>query len=114
MTCRRARRPSRIFPLCARRRVQCRLQFDVERARTDPGAVHRTQRLNIADGIEAEAARDAGFYQVDNVGNCSFRAIRLDKIEVALAPRLAQIGEDAADHGTDADGAGRMDYIGHG
>ena len=87
--------PAESFDLALAGRIQCRLQFDVERARTDPAPVHRTQNLDIADGIEAEAARDAGFYQLDNAGNCRFRIICLDKIEVTLALWPTQIGKDA-------------------
>src|SRR5262249_18272707 len=87
--------PAESFDLAFARRIQCRLQFDVERARTNAAPVHRTQHLDIADGIEAEAARDAGSYQLDNAGNRGFRTIRIDKIEVTLALWLAQIGKNA-------------------
>src|SRR6266568_2594921 len=81
--------PAESFDFSFAGRIQGRLQFDVERARTDAAPVHRAQHLYIPDGIEAEATRDASFYQLDNAGNCSFRIIRLDKIEVTLARPIA-------------------------
>jgi len=41
------------------------LQFHVERAGADTAAVHRAQHLDVADGIKAEALRDAGLYQFE-------------------------------------------------
>src|SRR5262249_17306630 len=87
--------PAESLDLTFAGRIQCRLQFDVERARTDAAPVHRAQHLDILDGIEAEAARNPGFYQLHNAGNGGFRIVRLDEIEVALALWLAYIGKDA-------------------
>jgi hypothetical protein len=39
------------------RRIQCGLQFDVERMCSAADAVHRAENLDIADWIETEAAR---------------------------------------------------------
>src|SRR5262249_9661657 len=87
--------PAESLDLTFAGRIQGRLQFDVERPRTNAAAVHGTQHLDIADGGQAEAARDAGFYQLDKAENGGLRTIRLDKIEVTLALWLAQIGKNA-------------------
>ena len=73
------------------RRIQCRLEFNVEGTCSDAAAVHRAQNLDIADWIETKAVRDAGFDQLDNARNRSLGIISLDKIEVALGFRFAKI-----------------------
>src|SRR5262249_1661522 len=54
--------PAESFDLAFAGRIQVPLQFDVACGRASPASVHRGQHLDIADGIEAEAARDAGSY----------------------------------------------------
>src|SRR6266516_2485009 len=62
-----------------------------ERAPTPPRFIgHRTW----ISRIEAEATRDASFYQLHDAGNCSFGIICLNKIEVAFALWSTQIGKD--------------------
>src|SRR6266516_2356529 len=87
--------PAESLDLTFAGRIQSRLQFDVERTRTNPAPIHWAQHLDIPDGIKAESTRDAGFHQVDNAGNCGFNIIRLDKIEVTLALWFTQIGKNA-------------------
>src|SRR5262249_39802358 len=53
-------------------RIQGRLQFDIQGARTNAAPVHGTQHLDILDGVQAEAARNPGSYQLDNAGNGGF------------------------------------------
>ena len=72
------------------------LQFDVERAGADAAAVHRAQHLDVADGIETEALRDAGLYQFDE---CAARRSQgssaWHKVEVAVALGPGKIRNDA-------------------
>ena len=42
------------------------LKFDVERSGADTAAIHRAENLNIANGVESESSRDAGFHQFDD------------------------------------------------
>src|SRR5256714_14021413 len=68
--------------------------FDVDGACSDAASVHRAENLDIADWIETEAARDAGFDQLDDARNRGLGIVSLDKIEVALGFRSAKIGND--------------------
>src|SRR5581483_9317158 len=67
----------------------------VEGACSDTTSVHRAENLDIADWIEAEAARDAGLDQLDDARNRGLGIISLDKIEVALGFGFAEIRHDA-------------------
>ena len=67
--------------------IQRRLQFDVERARTDAAAVHRAQNLDVANGIEAEALGDPCLHQLDDALHGGFRVVRLHEVEVAIRCR---------------------------
>ena len=78
--------PAKSLDLAIARRIQCGLQFDVEGVCSDAAAVHRTENLDIADWIETEAARDAGFDQLDDARNRGLG----DKIEVALGLGFAK------------------------
>ena len=65
-----------------------RVSFIFIHLEADAAAVHRAENLDIADGIQTEAARDAGFDQLDDARNCGLGIISLDKIEVALLRHL--------------------------
>jgi hypothetical protein len=56
----------------------------------DAAAVHRAENLDIADWIETEAARNAGFNQLDDARNRGLGIVSLDKIEVALGIGFAK------------------------
>src|SRR5712671_2824091 len=43
-----------------------------------------TKHLYVTDGIEAEAARDAGLHKFDDASNGGLRLVRLYEVEVAL------------------------------
>jgi hypothetical protein len=58
-----AKGPAEPLDLAFARRVQRRLKFNVKGAGADAASVHRAEHLDIADWIETEAARDAGFSQ---------------------------------------------------
>jgi hypothetical protein len=49
--------------------------------------------LDVADRIETEPARNAGFDQRDDATNRGFGIIRLDEIKVAVGLGLSQIGD---------------------
>jgi hypothetical protein len=53
--------PAEALNLTFAGRIQRGLKLDVEGAGTDAAPVHRAQHLDIADGIEPEAAPNAGF-----------------------------------------------------
>ncbi len=61
--------PAKSLDLTIARRIQCGLQFDVDGACSEAASVHRAENLDIADWIETEAARDAGFDQLDDARN---------------------------------------------
>src|ERR1700735_2890430 len=64
-----------------------------ERAPTPPRFIgQRTWTSRI--GSRPEAARDAGFDQLDDARNRGLGIVSLDKIEVALGFRSAKIGND--------------------
>src|SRR3977135_3031851 len=46
-------------------RIESPLQFDIQRTGSEPAAVHRAEHLDVAHGIEAEAARDAFLDELD-------------------------------------------------
>ena len=62
-------------------RVQRLLQLDVERARAEAAAVHRTQHLDVADRIEAETLRDALAHDGQHLPHAVFRIRGIDKVE---------------------------------
>src|SRR5580692_4880624 len=75
--------------------VQRRLKFDIQRAGSDATAVHRAQNLNVTNGIEAEALRDACLHQFDDPRHGGFGIVRLHKIEVAVARGPGEVGSGA-------------------
>jgi ABC-type glutathione transport system ATPase component len=77
--------PTETLDLALAGGVQRRLKFDIQRAGSDATAVHRAQHLNVTDGIEAEALRDARLHQFDDPRHGGFGIVRWHKIEVAVA-----------------------------
>src|SRR5439155_6853208 len=77
------------------RRVQRLLQFEVQGTRAEPAAVHRAQHLDVANGVEAEALRDALFHERQDLAHAVFGVGRLDEIEIAALDRV-QLGHLAA------------------
>jgi hypothetical protein len=71
------------------------LEFDVEGARSNATPVHWAENLHVVDRIKAEPARDAGFHKLDDAGDRGLWIISLDKIEIALSFRFAQVRHDA-------------------
>src|SRR4029453_6668449 len=54
--------PAKALHLTLSRGVQGGLKLNVQRTGADAAAVHRTEHLNVADGIEAKAFWDAVFH----------------------------------------------------
>jgi hypothetical protein len=71
------------------------LQFNVQRPRTHPTAIHRAEDLDVADGIEAEAFGDSRPHQFDDTADGGFRIVRLHEVKVALCSRRAKVGDRA-------------------
>src|SRR5262249_35532584 len=74
--------PAKPFDLAIAGGIECSLQFDVQRTCTNPASVHRTQHLDVTDGIEAEAPGNPGPTQLDNARHGGFGIVRLHEIEV--------------------------------
>src|SRR5438105_8794693 len=87
--------PTETLDLALAGGVQRRLKFDVQRAGCDAATVHRAQHLNVTDGIEAEALRDAYLHQFDDPRHGGFGIVRLHKIEVAVALGPGEVGNGA-------------------
>jgi hypothetical protein len=85
-------RSSRNARLCARLRVEGRLQFDVERTRAYATAVHRAEHLDVADRVQAETLGNAGLHQLHDALNRSLRILGRNEVEVAVTDRRAEIG----------------------
>ena len=64
--------------------VERSLKFDVERPRADAAAVHRAQDLDVPNGVEAEASRDACPRQLDDLRHRRFGLLRRHEIEIAV------------------------------
>ena len=47
--------PPKALDLAIAGGIECSLQFDVQGACTNPASVHRTQHLDVSNGVEAEA-----------------------------------------------------------
>src|SRR5262249_52708740 len=95
--------PAEAFNLAVAGGIERCLQFDVQRARTNTTPIHRTQHLDVADGIEAKSFRDADLRQFDDAadGNCGI--VRRHEVEVAVGSGGAEIRHRAL---VDAMGAG--------
>src|SRR4051794_31806654 len=74
------------------------LQLDVQRTRAYAAAVHRTQHLDVADGIEAEPFRYSRLHQFNDPSDRGFWIVRLHEIEVALGSGWAEVGNRALVH----------------
>src|SRR5690606_38386453 len=66
-------------------RVESCLQLNIERAGADATAVHRAQHLNISDGIETEATRNAMVNQLDDARHRLIWVRGRHEVEVRLA-----------------------------
>jgi hypothetical protein len=65
-------------------RIQCHLEFDVERSGTDTtSSVHRTQHLYVPEGVEAEPPRDPRLNEINDARHSCFGLVCLDEVEVA-------------------------------
>src|SRR6202035_1511462 len=51
------------------RRIECLLQLDVQRASAQAIAIHRAQRVNIADRVEPEGFRNTIAHDRDDLGD---------------------------------------------
>ena len=58
--------PAEAFYLAIAGRIQCSLQFDVQRTSADPAAVHGAENLDVPDRIQAETLRNSGLHQFDD------------------------------------------------
>ena len=76
--------PAEALDLAIARRVQGRLQFDIERARPDAAAIHRAKHLDIANRIKSEPLGDPCLHQLDDARHGSFRIVRRHEVEVAV------------------------------
>src|SRR5262245_25733761 len=85
--------PAEALDLTLARRVQRRLQFDVERAGADTASIHWTQNLDVADGVEAKAARNPCLHQIDDARYGGFEIVRLHEVEVATRWGRTEIGD---------------------
>src|SRR4029077_7515176 len=65
-------------------RAACSSMLD-ERAPTPP------RFMDVANGIEAEAARDAGLHEFDDSSNCGLRVVSWREVEVAVRSGWTQI-----------------------
>src|SRR5262249_10603057 len=87
--------PAEAFDLAIPRGIERGLQFDVQGACTNPASVHRTQHLDVPDGVEAEALGNLGLNQLDDARHGSFGIIRLHEIEVAVRAGRPKVGDRA-------------------
>jgi hypothetical protein len=88
--------PAKPFDLALAGRIQRGLKLNVEGAGANTTSVHRAEHLDIADGIEPEASRDAAFHKLDDPSNRALGIFRLDEIEVAFGVGLARISHTTA------------------
>src|SRR5262249_54854893 len=83
----RAEGPAKAVDADVSRRVQLPLQLDVERSCTKTAAVHWVEHLDIANGVEAEALRDALLHDRQQLPHSFLRVHRVDEVEVAAFDR---------------------------
>src|SRR5262249_40691951 len=83
--------PAEPLDLAIAGRIERCLQLDVQRPRTRPAPVHRTQHLDVADRIEGEPLGDPSLYQFDDTADGGYGIIHLHEVEVALGSRRAEI-----------------------
>jgi hypothetical protein len=108
--------PAEPLHLAITGRIEGGLQLDVQRACAHTTAVHRTEHLDVSNGIEAEAARDPGLHKFDDASNCSLRVFGWYEVEVALRSGWAEIRDrapvDAVGNRDDATLGGLPEYFG--
>jgi hypothetical protein len=75
------------------RGIERSLQFNIQGTRADAAPVHRTQHLDVADGIDAEPSGNPGFHQFDDARDGGFWVVRLYKVKVALGSGRAEVGD---------------------
>src|SRR5207245_10013903 len=73
----RRKGPAETLYLAFTGRVQCGLEFNVQRASTDATAVHRTKHLDVTNGIEAEPFGDPRLHQFDTTRHGGYAVVRL-------------------------------------
>jgi hypothetical protein len=92
------------------------LQGKVQGARAGRAAVHRAEHLNVTDGIETKARRDALCDHLHELGRGPLGIGCLDKIEIARCVGRLQLRHDATVDamGIDDDAAlaGLPEYVG--
>src|ERR1700719_1866329 len=72
-------------------RIESPLQFDVQRTGAEPAAVHRAEHLDVAHGIEAEAAGDTFLDELDEPRDGNVRPGCLNEIKIRCIPWSRQI-----------------------
>src|SRR5262249_34050835 len=86
--------------------VERGLQLNVQRPCARAAAVHRTQHLNVTDGIKPKPFGDPRFYAFDDPADGGLGVLCLHKIEVAFGFWPTEIGYralvDAMGSGDDA------------
>src|SRR5262249_21769679 len=73
------------------RRVQRPLQLNVQRSRTNPAAVHRTEHLNIADRIQPERLRNALVDYCDDLAYSILGSLSIDEVEIRQRSTVGQL-----------------------
>ena len=76
--------PAEAFDAPLAGRVQGGLEHQVERTRARGAPVHRAEHLDVADGVEPEAPRDAGLDQLADPLRRRGAVVRRYEVEVAL------------------------------
>ena len=64
----------------------------IQRTGSEPSAVHRAEHLDVAHGIEAEAAGDAFLDELDEPRDGNVRPGCLNEIKIRCIPGSRQIG----------------------
>src|SRR5215469_14449712 len=91
----RRKDPTESFNFAVAGGIERCLQFDVQRPRTNTTPIHRTQHLDVADGIEAKSLRNAGLRQFDDAADGNWGIVRLHEVEVAIGSGSAEIRHQA-------------------
>ena len=87
--------PAEAFDLSLASGIEGRLQFDIERASPNAAPIHRAKHLDVATRVETEPLGNPGLHQFDDPWHGRFGIVSLDKIEVAIALGLGEIGNQA-------------------
>src|SRR5262249_52907260 len=84
--------PAEALDLAFVGRVQGPLQLDGARGSADGAEVHGAEHLDVTNGIEPEARRDARFDEFNGSQHRRLRIVGWDKVEVAVPLGPGQIG----------------------